>query len=123
MPNKTIDAAGTKKITQRRFTASVDSDTYERAQYWAKKQNMSLNELLRNAIDMYLAHQVKDYDLPPLEIQRLNQLVDALATLSSNVNTLEQVVVSGFDTLLSLTRGDSYLDDDGELDEDSDLDF
>lgn len=100
-----------------RFTALVNEDLYESVVYWAKKKEISINELLREALTLYIAHQNKDYDLPALEIQRLNQLVDAMHVLSGNVGSLEKIVVSGFDSLLSLTRGDNYLldDEDGEL--------
>ena len=103
-----------------RFTASVDDDTYERVNYWAKKNGLSINELLRDAIELYIARQNKDYNLPELEVQRLNQLVDTITVLSSNINSLEKIVTSGFDSLISLTRGDNYLldEDDGELAED-----
>jgi len=107
-----------------RFTASVDSITYDQVDYWAKKKQVSRNEILRDAIEFYISHQNKDYDLPSLEIQRLNQLIDNIAVLSSNIDSLEKVIVSGFDSLISLTRGDNYLldDDDGEL-SDSDIDM
>lgn len=110
----------TELKTRFRFTASVDEETYERVLYWAKKNNLSINELLRDAINLYIAHQNKDYDLPALEIQRLNQLVDQILSLSSNVGSLEKVVTHGFESLIQLTRGDNYLleEDDGELDVD-----
>lgn len=103
-----------------RFTASVDDEMHEHVIYWAEKKGITINELLRDAIKLYIAYQNKDYDLPALEIQRLNQLVDAISVLSSNVNSLEKVTVSGFDSLISLTRGDNYLleNDDGDLDTD-----
>ncbi len=103
--------------TRFRFTATVDEETYQQVMYWSKKNKLSLSELLREAIDRYIAYQNKDYDLPTLEIQRLNQLIDSISTLSSNVSSLEKVTVSGFDSLISLTRGDNYLLDaeDGEL--------
>ena len=55
--------------------------------------------------------------LKTLEQARLNQLIDAMAVLSSNVKSLESVVTSGFDSLLVLTKGDNYLlsHQDGEL--------
>ena len=57
---------------------------------------------------------VGDYELAPLEVQRLNQIIDILTAFSSNVQSLERVVTSGFDSLLSLTKGDNYLlDEDG----------
>lgn len=108
-----------------RFTALVDDDLYESVTYWAKKNELSVNELLREALRFYIAHQNKDYDLPALEIQRLNQLIDAIHVLSGNVGSLEKITVSGFDSLLSLTRGDNYLleNDDGELHIDVDDDI
>ena len=47
----------------------------------------------------------------------MNQLVDVVTNLSSNIKSLEDVTVSGFDSLLGLTRGDNYLleHEDGEL--------
>ena len=105
-------AAGTKTGEAKypfRFTASVDDEMYQNVQYWAKKRNISVNELLRDAISLYIAHANKDYDLPTLEIQRLNQLVDTITVLSSNVSSLEKVTTSGFESLISLTRGDNYL--------------
>lgn len=103
-----------------RFTASVDEGTYENVKYWAKKKSLSINDVLREAIDLYVSYQNKDYDLPTLEAGRLNQLLDAMTVLSSNVGSLEKVVTSGFNSLISLTRGDNYLldDDDGDLDDD-----
>jgi|GEM_PF-2533509 hypothetical protein len=111
-----------KKDDRCRFTASVDTDTYNMVLHWAKKQGITINEFLKNAIDFYVAYQNKDYDIPTLEVQRLNQLVDTTAVLSSNVSALEKIITSGFDSLISLTRGDNYLldEDDGELDEDID---
>ena len=102
-----------------RFTACVDDELYHNVQYWAKKKGITINELLRDALALYIAHANKDYDLPTLEIQRLNQLVDSLQILSSNVASLEKVTVSGFDSLISLTRGDNYLldEDDGDIDD------
>lgn len=115
MPQTEVKSNDEKRIY--RFTASVDSATHERVKYWADKNKLSINELLRDAIELYIAYQNKDYDIPSLEIQRLNQLVDSINILSSNVGSLEKVTVAGFDSLISLTRGDNYLleDDDGEI--------
>jgi uncharacterized SAM-binding protein YcdF (DUF218 family) len=70
---------------------------------------MSVNEYIKEAIELAIRHENKDYDLPALEIQRLNQLVDNIAVLSSNVKSVEEVVIHGFDSLLGLTKGDNYL--------------
>jgi hypothetical protein len=78
---------------------------------------MSANEYMEEALQQAIAHENRDYDLPTAEIARLNQLVDVVTNLSSNIKSLEDVTVSGFDSLLGLTRGDNYLleQEDGEL--------
>ena len=64
-----------------------------------------------------IAYENKDYDLPDLEQARLNQLIDNMAVLSSNIHSLENVITSGFDSLLGLVKGDNYLleHEDGEI--------
>jgi len=100
-----------------RVTATLDDDTFERLKYWADKKELSVNEYLRDAVNQAIRFENKDYDLPELEIQRLNQLVDTMVVLSQNVKSLEDITVSGFDSLLSLTRGDNYLleEEDGDI--------
>lgn len=100
-----------------RIVARVSNDLYKQIQYWAARNEMSENEYFVEAMEMMIRKENQDYDLPTLEVQRLNQLVDVVTVLSSNVQSLESVVTSGFDSLLGLTRGDNYLleDEDGEL--------
>ena len=40
------------------------------------------------------------------------QFVELITSLNSNVSNLEEVTVTGFNSLISLTRGDNYLLDD-----------
>lgn len=92
-------------------------DTVERVKYWSRKHNLTENEYLVEAIEEKIARENGDYDLPTLELLRLNQLVDETKALSTNVASLEGVLVNGLDSLLQLARGDSYLfdEEDGEL--------
>lgn len=53
----------TENLKRFRFTATVDDETYQRVQYWARKNKLTINELLRDAIELYIARQNKDYDL------------------------------------------------------------
>lgn len=94
-------------------------DVLERTKYWADRENLSFNEYLSMAVEEKIARANGNYDLPALEIQRMNQLVDEMKAMSINMTNLETVTVNGFDSLLGLTRGDSYLQDaeDGELDD------
>ncbi len=66
------------------------------ATYWAEKRGYpSLNEYLAEAVAEQVRRENQDYDLPTLEIARLNELVDQITALSTNVANLEHVVTQG----------------------------
>lgn len=92
-------------------------DTEKRADYWAQRAGISTNEYMANAVEDAIRRENGDYDLPQLEVQRLNQLNDLVSSLASNVENLERVVLSGFGSLLTLAMGDNFLGDaeNGEL--------
>lgn len=100
-----------------RMTVRLPESLYKNLMYWATRHQMNGNDYIIEAIEMAIRHENKDYDLPTLEIARLNQLIDGLAVLSQNVYSLEHIVTCGFDSLTNLTRGDNYLleSEDGEL--------
>lgn len=101
-----------------RAVLRLHPDLKQRVEYWAQKRGYSsANEYMADAVDEKIRRENLDYDLPTLEIARLNQVVDELKALSTNQANLERVITAGFDSLLSLTRGDNYLLDaeDGEL--------
>mgnify|MGYP001390695927 CR=1 FL=1 len=102
-----------------RISVTVDPKTLERAQYWADKRKMSLSEYLGLAVIKQIEHETSDFDISNLGIQRLDQLIEAVMVLSSNVENLEQSQAKGFNSLIGLTRGDNYLlsEDTGELTE------
>lgn len=97
--------------------ARLHPDTVQQVNYWCKKRGLSESEYFALAVEEKIARENGDYELPTLEQHRLNQLVDEVRALSTNSANLEAVVTSGFDSLLGLTRGDSYLldEEDGEL--------
>jgi len=84
-------------------------DVLERARYWASREGLSVNEYIAAAVEHRIANANNNYDLPVLEVQRLNQVVDALNTLATNTQNLERVVFDGLGSLLALARGDDYL--------------
>lgn len=96
-----------------KLNVRMSTELYEKVSYWSKKRGMSLNQYVIHALEKAIAFECQDYPLPTMEQARLNQLVDVVALLSSNVKNLESVVVSGFDSLVGLTRGDNYLLDEG----------
>lgn len=99
-----------------RVSTMLTDDEYEALKRWVKDEDSSLNDFIHEAIMFRIRWKQKDYPLEPLEVQRLNQLVDIVMTLTSNVNSLERVVVSGFDSLVGLVRGDNYLLEEGSDD-------
>lgn len=106
-----------RDASSKRVSVTLSDEQYERLAYWAGKHNLSVNQYLVDAIEKAIRWENQDYPLPTLEQARLNQLIDHIAVLSSNVKSMESVVQSGFDSLLGLTRGDNYLleHEDGEL--------
>lgn len=105
------------KKGKHRVTVTIDDDMYEKLKYWATRNECSINEYLNFAIEQTIAMENGDYDLPKAEILRLNQLIEIISVLSSDVKSLENVTIHGFDSLLNLTRGDNYLleEEDGEI--------
>lgn len=111
-----INEASKKPERVRRF-ARLHPDTAERIKYWSARRDLNEQEYIEMAIENQIARENGDYNLPLLEQQRLNQIVDEVRSLSTNVANLEAVTTSGFKSVLGLAVGDSYLmdDDSGEL--------
>lgn len=106
-----------EKPKTHRVTTTLLDEEFKVLQYWADRNQVSINDYIHESIDLAIRHENGDYDLPTLEVARLNQLIDTITVLSSNVQSLERIVISGFDSLLGLTRGDNYLleNEDGEI--------
>lgn len=111
--------AGDTGAKDKRIRKSVrlHPDTVQHLDYWSRKRNLTENEYLIEAIEEKIARENGDYALPTLEQQRLNQLIDEVRAVSTNVGSLEGILTTSLDSLLQIARGDSYLldEDDGEL--------
>lgn len=112
-------SAGESAAKDKRIRKSVrlHPDTVMHIDYWSRKHDMPENEYLIEAIEEKIARENGDYALPTLEQQRLNQLIDEVRAVSTNVGSLEGILTTSLDSLLQIARGDSYLldEDDGEL--------
>lgn len=117
MSAKQIEGSLGSKSKSKRVTATLNGDEHAQLVYWAARKEMTINEFILYAIQLAIRHENGDYELPMLEQQRLNQILDMITVLSSNAQSLEQIVISGFDSLLGLTRGDNYLieNEDGDI--------
>lgn len=96
-------------VQPHRFTLRLSETDFQKLQYWADKQDCSINSFIIVLLDLWIDIQNGNYQLPTLEIYRLNQLIEAIQVLSQNQKNLESIITNGFDSLLSLTRGDNYL--------------
>ena len=114
---KRVARAVDSSASPERTVIRLHPDVRQRVEYWASKQQISVNEYINQAVEDAIRRENQDYDLPTLEIARLNQLVAEVSALSQNAANLERVITSGFDSLVGLTRGDNYLldDENGEL--------
>ena len=63
-----------------------------------------------------IAWENQDYPLPTIEAARLAQLVDIVGGLKADISNIHKVVDSGFNSLLTLTKGDNYLLDESDED-------
>ncbi|MFK0244518.1 hypothetical protein ACIQUM_07455 [Amycolatopsis azurea] len=107
LPDKAHQSGSERRA---RVVVRLPPDVKQRVQYWAHKRGFSsVNEYIAEAAAEQVRRENLDYDLPTLEIARINELSDQVKALSTNCANLERVVMLGFDSLLQLTRGDNYL--------------
>jgi len=109
MANAKVVKSGGGEAMSHRLTLRMTETDYEKLAYWANKKGMSINEFVPVLLDQYVSIQNGDYDLPVLEIRRLNQLCEHMDVLSQNVAALENTVHSGLKSLVTMTSGDNYL--------------
>lgn len=104
-----------RREDDKRVTATIDSDTYDKLAYIADKKGISLSEALREGIDLLIRYVNEDYyPLAKLEAERINQLTDHIVALSANIKNLENLTIEGFSSLINITKGDNYLFDEEE---------
>lgn len=100
-----------------RINVRFHPETLLKIRQWADQRDVSVNEYITEAVEKQLRREAGDYDLPTLEQQRLNQLIDAYVSLESRFESVEKVIVTMSNSIIGMVRGDNYLmdDDDGEL--------
>lgn len=97
------------KVETKRMNLRLTDYEYERFNYWASEEGCSCSEFVVKLLDMWIDLKNGNYNLETLEVKRLNQLIEAMNVLADSQKSLENVVITGFDSLLSLTKGDDYL--------------
>lgn len=107
----------TKRPERVRRAIRLHADTAAQVSYWSVRESMTDNEYMAEAVEEKIARQNQDYDLPTLEQQRLNQLVDEVRSLAVQQANTQRVIYNGFDSLIGLARGESYLVDQQAYDQ------
>lgn len=92
-----------------RVTLRLPAEDYDKLTALAEHNKLSINKFVSDIIDFYQLTHYGNYELPSLEIQRLNQIVERLDRLELSHKTLTKIVVDSFSDLLKLTHGDNYL--------------
>jgi len=107
-----------KPVKKERHNMRMYEEDYQKLVYWSDRFGMDRTEFLICAMHHYIKWKNGDYDLPSAEIQRLNQMVDAVNNLAVNQENLQRTIISGFDAMMGIIRGSNYLveDEDGSLD-------
>lgn len=100
-----------------RLTVRLDDKTMEQVKYWADKKGCSTNDFVIDSIIANIARLNGDFTDPAPLLVVMNQLVDRVGALDSDISSLRSITTSGFDSVIGLARGDNYLsdDNDGEL--------
>ena len=117
MPTNIPVARTERENKSERHNMRLYKDDFNMLVYWADRFGMDRTEFLITAMYHYIKWRNQDYELPPMEVQRLNQMVDAIQNLVVNQSNLENTVINGFDAMLGIIRGDNYLveKDEGSL--------
>ncbi len=75
-------------------------------------ETISSNDFIIDAIKYYVAYQNGQYDIPDILVQRINQLVDLQVMSNERLSALEDVMHSGVESLIKLSSGESYLNEE-----------
>lgn len=101
------------KEQSKRITLRIHPDIHARAQFWAERGGISVNEYVMEAIEQKIE---RDNGLiadgGTLMDRRMGQLIDGLKSMESRVGNMEVVTTRGFEMLTQLARGDNFLLDD-----------
>lgn len=100
-----------------RVTATLPQDMMMTLKYWSQKRGVSINQYVADAIALSVKLNNDGYKTPTQECERVNQCRDLVLEANSAVNSMTKNLISGFDTLLSVTRGYNILlrNEDGDI--------
>lgn len=100
------------KAGHKRKELILPIDDLAKIEYWADIRKQSVSEFLNSAASLYIKFINEDYDIPTLEQQRLNQLIDSQERVAIRLQQLEKTVKSSTATMVRSTNGRNYLEND-----------
>jgi len=96
-----------------RLTLRIPEKTKQRVEYFAADADISINDFILDALDDKIARlngQIPDVD--NIVVDRLNELIDRTASLSTDVSNLTVVSTNGFESIVRMARGGNFLMED-----------
>lgn len=89
----------------------IPEELNARLDNYMKLHNMSKNQIIVDALSLYLDVNTGLYDFNDPALQRLNQILDATKGLSERQNSTREALDRFYDVFVRYTNGDNYLDD------------
>jgi hypothetical protein len=101
-----------------RVTVTLPADMLMRLSYWSKKHGVTINQYVADAVALSVKKNAEGYTTPTQECERVNKCCELVLAANDAVNSMNKTIISGFDTLLSVTRGYNMFlrEEDGDID-------
>lgn len=102
-----VDKSRNKRVSDTTIHIKATEDTVNTFDYLMHSENLTKKDLFAKMVSLYLSVSRDRYQLPDLTLQRLNQIITALNTLSDEVHLNTKVTSNGFSTLLDYDTDES----------------
>ena len=101
-----------------RVTVTLSADMLMKLSYWAQKHGITINQYIADAVSFSVRKNAEGYKKPTQECDRANKCCELILKTNKAVSGMNKIIISGFDTLLSVTRGYNMFlrEEDGDID-------
>lgn len=101
-----------------RVTVTLSNDMLVKLGYWAQKHGITINQYIADAVAFSVKKNADGYKTLTQECERVNKCCELILKTNKAVSGMNKTIISGFDTLLSVTRGYNMFlrEEDGDID-------
>lgn len=101
-----------RKETDKRITATVDIDTYNKLKYIAEQKGISISDLLKESLSFMLQYGSDEfYPLAQRERSQINMMIELMTQINNEALKVQRILIDGFNSLFAVTNG-NYLEED-----------